>query len=330
MREEEIVKILESKDDPGQLFEEANSIRRAHCGNLVHLRGLIEFSNFCKRNCLYCGINSKNKQVKRYRLSEQEIIDTAKAGAQAGFKTIVLQGGEDDYFNQDKMCRIIEKIKSLNVALTLSLGEKSKQEYEAYKKAGADRYLLRIETTNEQLYQKMHPGADFKNRINCLYTLKDLGFETGTGILVGLVGQNIESIAKDILFFKKLNADMIGLGPFISHPQTELKDSKNGDFLLTLRVMALVRILMPDINIPATTAMETICPNGRKKALMSGANVVMPNITPVTARQNYAIYPDKKGVNALDKENLQKLYDEIASIGDSISDDFGTSKNYKN
>ena len=177
--------------------------------------------------------------------------------------------------------------------------------------------------------KKMHPDGDLKNRINCLYTLKELGYETGTGILVGLPYQEIDSYADDILFFKKLNADMIGLGPFIAHSQTELKNAKNGDLTLALKVMALTRIIMPKINIPATTAMETIEKNGRIKALKSGANVVMPNITPENIKENYSIYPDKKGVDVYKNSELDELKKEITSIGDSISDDFGTSKNYK-
>ena len=329
MNKKEILEILKDDSINSTLFNEADKIRRKECGNIVHLRGLIEFSNVCRRNCLYCGINYKNKNVVRYTMSEDEILSCAKDAAELGFKTVVLQSGEGDNVSLDKMCSIIEKIKELNVALTLSLGEKTKQEYKAYKDSGADRYLLRIETTDEKLYKKMHPDGDFKNRINCLYTLKELGYETGTGILVGLPYQEIDSYADDILFFKKLNADMIGLGPFIAHSQTELKNAKNGDLTLALKVMALTRIIMPKINIPATTAMETIEKNGRIKALKSGANVVMPNITPENIKENYSIYPDKKGVDVYKNSELDELKKEITSIGDSISDDFGTSKNYK-
>ena len=329
MNRKEILEILKDNSINSSLFDKADKIRREECGNIVHLRGLIEFSNVCKRNCLYCGINCKNKNIVRYTMNEDEILSCAKNAKELGFKTIVLQSGEGDSVSLNKMCSIIEKIKELNVALTLSLGEKTKQEYKAYKDSGADRYLLRIETTDERLYKKMHLDGDFKNRINCLYTLKELGFETGTGVLVGLPYQEIDSYADDILFFKKLNADMVGLGPFIVHSQTELKDAKNGDLTLALKVMALTRIVMPKINIPATTAMETIEKSGRIKALKSGANVVMPNITPENIKENYSIYPDKKGVDAHRTSELDKLKKEIASLGDSISDDFGVSKNYK-
>lgn len=328
MNKNEIIEILKL-ENADEIYKKADKIRRDICGNIIHLRGLVEFSNFCKRNCLYCGINSKNKKIKRYRLSEKEILTTAQSAIKLGFKTLVLQGGEDDYFDVNKMCKIIESIKNLGLALTLSLGEKTKEEYRAYKNSGADRYLLRIETTDEKLYQKLHPGADFRNRLNCLYNLKELGYETGTGIMTGLEGQSIESIADDILFFKNIEADMIGIGPFISHKDTPLKDCPCGTFELALKVMALTRIILPDINIPATTAMETLLENGRKIALKSGANVVMPNITPQICAKNYSIYPNKQGINALDTSSLNLLKKEIASIGDRISEDFGTSLHYK-
>lgn len=328
MNKDEIVEILTCKS-ADIYYKKADAIRREYCGNIVHLRALIEFSNFCKKQCLYCGINAKNKNVKRYRLSEQDIVKSAKYAQKIGIKTIVLQSGEDDYFDVKKMCSIIEKIKELNLVITLSIGEKTKDEYRAYKDSGADRYLLRIETTDENLYKKLHPNSDFKNRLKCLYNLKELGFELGSGIMVGLPQQSIESIADDILFFKKIDVDMVGLGPFISNSETELKNFPNGSYELALRSIAATRLLMPDINVPATTAMETLLKEGRKIALQSGANVVMPNITPQNIRGNYSLYPNKQSVNALDDDSLNLLREEIASIGDSISDDFGTSLHFK-
>lgn len=328
MNKDEIVEILTCKS-ADIYYKKADAIRRKYCGNIVHLRALIEFSNFCKKQCLYCGINAKNKNVKRYRLSEQDIVKSAKYAQKIGIKTIVLQSGEDDYFDVEKMCSIIEKIKELNLVITLSIGEKTKDEYRAYKDSGADRYLLRIETTDENLYKKLHPNSDFKNRLKCLYNLKELGFELGSGIMVGLPQQSIESIADDILFFKKIDVDMVGLGPFISNSETELKNFPNGSYELALRSIAATRLLMPDINVPATTAMETLLKEGRKIALQSGANVVMPNITPQNIRGNYSLYPNKQSVNALDDDSLNLLREEIASIGDSISDDFGTSLHFK-
>lgn len=303
LTKKEIIDILNSDDN--SVLDTADKIRHQYVGDGVHLRGLIEFSNICKRNCLYCGLQSKNKSVKRYRLSKDEIINLAKNGAAQGYKTIVLQSGEDDFYSTDLLCEIIWKIKSLDVALTLSIGEKTFEEYKAYKEAGADRFLLRIETTDEKLYKKMHPYADFENRKRCLFDLKKLGYETGTGCLVGLPGQTVESLTDDILFFKELDADMIGIGPFIPHPQTPLKNEQSGNLDLAVKVMALTRILLPDINIPATTAMESLRADGRLLALQSGANVVMPNVTDEFHKKLYEIYPNK--ISAERKELEDKL-----------------------
>lgn len=291
LSKKEIVDILKSPDT--DIFQEANEVRKKYVGDGVHLRGLIEFSNICKCNCLYCGLQSSNKHVNRYRLSKDEILDIAKKGVDEGFKTIVLQSGEDEFFNTKLMCEIISEIKNLGVALTLSIGEKSFEDYKAFKDAGADRYLLRIETTDKNLYKKMHPYANFDNRMRCLYDLKKLGYETGTGCLVGLPEQTLESLADDILFFKELDADMIGIGPFIPHPDTPLKNENNGSLDLAIKVMAVTRILLKDINIPATTAMESLRSDGRLLALQSGANVVMPNLTDDCHKKMYEIYPNK-------------------------------------
>ena len=307
---DELVEILQS--DGKKLFEVANEVRRRKVGDEIYLRGLIEFSNICKNNCQYCGLQAVNRHVERYRLSEDEIIKFAKDGVNAGFKTIVLQSGEDSYFNTDRMCRIIEAIKKNDVALTLSIGERSYNDYKAFKDAGADRYLIRIETTDRDLYAKMHPNMSYDNRIECLYNLKELGYETGTGCLVGLPNQSVESLADDILFFKKLDVDMVGIGPFIPHPDTPLAGKLNPDnFSMALKVMALTRLMLGDINIPATTAMETIDPNGRITALVSGANVIMPNITQGNYKAKYEIYPNKSGA---DKEALVYLDSLIAKI----------------
>lgn len=291
LSKKEIIDILKSSDTG--IFKEADAVRKRYVGDGVHLRGLIEFSNICKCNCLYCGLQSSNKNVNRYRLYKDEILDIAKKGCEEGFKTIVLQSGEDDYFNTKLICEIISEIKNLGVALTLSIGEKSFEDYKAFKDAGADRYLLRIETTDKDLYNKMHPYADFENRMRCLYDLKKLGYETGTGCLVGVPDQTIESLADDILFFKELDADMIGIGPFIPHPDTPLKDANTGSLDLAIKVMAITRILLKDINIPATTAMESLRVDGRLVALQSGANVVMPNLTDDYHKKMYEIYPNK-------------------------------------
>lgn len=325
MDKEEIVRLL-SECDGNKLFNKADQVRCDFVGNSVHLRGLIEFSNYCKNTCKYCGLRCQNSKLNRYRMSEDEIVSCAKAATELGFKTIVLQSGEDGYYTRDIMCNIISRIKELNVALTLSIGEKSYDEYKAYKDAGADRYLLRIETTDKLLYEKMHPKMSYENRIRCLNDIKNLGYELGTGILVGLPNQTLESIADDILFFEKIDADMIGVGPFIPHKETPLKDEKVGSLDLALRVMAITRILMPTINIPATTAMETLQKNGRMIALKSGANVVMPNVTQGKYRKLYEIYPGKICLNEEARVCRACIENQIKLIGRSVSMDFGFHK----
>lgn len=323
LEKSQITAILKDDSINDFLFACADKVREKYVGNEVHLRGLIEFSNICKCSCKYCGIRKENTSVERYRLSENEIILLAQKAKQYGYKTIVLQSGEDSFYSTEKMISIIKKIKSMDFAITLSLGEKTYDEYKAYKDAGADRYLLRIETTDKNLYKNMHPNMSFENRINCLKNLKKLGFETGTGCLVGLPGQSIESLANDILFFKELNADMIGLGPFIPAPDTPLKNETGGTLTLALKVMALTRLLLPDINIPATTAMETLAPDGRIIALKSGANVVMPNVTDENCKQKYTIYPGKAGLHNTPEEYKSCITSKIESIGRKISNGFG-------
>lgn len=327
LTKQKIINYLSTDDK--ELFTKADAIRKQYVGDEVHLRGLIEFSNICKRTCFYCGLRNENHNLTRYRLSEDEIIEFAKHGAELGLKTVVLQSGEDSYFSIDKLCKIVKAIKKFDVAITLSVGEKTYKEYKALKDAGADRYLLRIETTDENLYKKLHPNMSFKNRIECLYNIKELGYETGTGCLVGLPNQTIESLANDILFFKELDADMVGVGPFIPHPDTPLGECNldlNKNFDLSLKVMALTRILLKDINIPATTAMETINPNGRIIALKSGANVVMPNITQGEYRKQYIIYPNKICTDESPDKCSVCIRSKIEAIGRSIS----TGKGFRN
>lgn len=319
----DIIEILKDDLNNDWLFSLADKTRKEYVGDEVHLRGLIEFSNICKRQCKYCGLRCEDKFIDRYRISKENIISYAEHAVNMGYKTIVLQSGEDEYYNTDLMCEIIEGIKKLGVALTLSIGEKTYEEYKAFKEAGADRYLIRIETTDKTLYNQMHPNMDFDNRVRCLDDLGRLGYEVGTGCLVGLPNQTIESLADDILFFKEINADMVGIGPFIPHPHTPLKDSATGSFTLALKVMALTRILLKDINIPATTAMETLNPNGRIIALQSGANVVMPNVTTTEYRAKYEIYPNKICINENPDKCKGCISAKIQSIGRSVSTSFG-------
>ena len=319
----EIIDLLKDDSQNEWLFSLADKIRKEYVGDEVHLRGLIEFSNICKCTCKYCGLRYENSEVERYRISTPSILSTAKKACAAGYKTIVLQSGEDRFFSQKVMCEIIEEIKKLDVALTLSIGERSFDDYKAFKESGADRYLIRIETTDKNLYKEMHPNMSFENRVRCLKDLKTLGYEVGTGCLVGLPSQTIESLAGDILFFKEINADMIGIGPFIAHPQTPLKNCANGDLTLSLKVMALTRIMLKNINIPATTAMETLNPDGRLMALQSGANVIMPNVTDLNYCEKYDIYPNKAHLDDDILHSRKIVEDKLKTIGRTVAKDYG-------
>lgn len=326
LNKSELVEILRNDEYNNELFEAADRVRKQYVGDEVHLRGLIEFSNICSRNCLYCGLRAENKNVKRYRLKVEEIIDFAQKAKSYGYKTVVLQSGEDPYYSVEIMKQIITEIKKIDMAVTISVGEKTYEEYKAYKESGADRYLIRIETTDKKLYEDMDPGMSHENRKRCLQDLKRLGFEVGSGCLVGLPGQTIESLADDILFFKEIGADMIGIGPFIPNDDTPLKDENGGDFYLSLKVMALTRLLLPDINIPATTAMETLNKKGRIIALQSGANVVMPNVTEGEYRKLYALYPGKICVGDTPSHCRSCITGKITSIGRTVSTSYGFRK----
>lgn len=317
LKKEDLIKLL--KGDYRELFTIANAVRAKHKGDNVHLRALIEYTNICKCNCLYCGIRCENKNITRYRMTLDEILACVENAVNNNFKTIVLQGGEDSFFTKAKVNEIIKEIKNFDVALTLSLGEWDYESLKSFKENGADRYLLKIETTDKNLYKEMHPNMSFEKRVQCLKDIKALGYETGTGSLVGLPNQTIESLADDILFFKEIDADMVGVGPFIPHKDTPLANAQNDNFDLALKVMALTRIMLPYSNIPATTAMETTKENGRILALKSGANVIMPNFTNVEYRKNYEIYPNKV---ATDTNEIIKL---LNSIGRNVS----TTKGFK-
>ncbi len=315
LTQQEITTLL-SGVDTCLLFAAADCVRKEYVGDGVHLRGLIEFSSYCKNDCMYCGLRRSNQTAKRYRISPTEIVDLARKAVGYGYKTVVLQSGEDPWFDTDTMCQIIREIKKFDVAITLSIGEKTREEYAAYRLAGADRYLLRIETTDKTLYEKLDPGMSFENRVRCLYDLKELGFEVGSGSLVGLPGQTLESLANDLLFFKKLPVDMAGIGPFIPHPHTPLKnETTQGHFELSLKMMAIMRLLLPDINIPATTAMETLHPQGRLLALQCGANVVMPNVTEGEFRKKYELYPGKVCTGESPAQCRGCIQAKIESIG---------------
>jgi biotin synthase len=281
------------KKSIGELFKDADRVRAKYCGNAVHLRGLVEFSNHCCQDCLYCGLRRSNRKIKRYRMPYEEILTACKRAVLLGLKTIVLQSGEDRQYKIKDLCRLISEIKKLDIAITLSIGELTYSQYKQLKAAGADRYLLRFETSDPKLYVSLRPGRSLAHRLRCLAWLDKLGYEVGSGTMIGLPGQTIGSIADDISLFRELDLDMIGIGPFIPHPNTPLAKNAGGSLELVLKAVALTRIATKDTNIPATTATGTVDIQGRQKALRCGANVLMPNMTPVQFRKLYEIYPDK-------------------------------------
>lgn len=326
LRKSEIIELLTDEQQQDALFKKADAVRRQYVGDEVHLRGLIEFSNICRNNCLYCGLRRDNAKLARYRMSEDELIVTAQKAAAMGFKTIVMQSGEDVHFDREMVCRIIRAIKKFDVAITLSVGERDYDDYKAWREAGADRYLMRIETTDKDLYQRLDPGMSWQHRYECLMMIKELGYELGSGIMVGLPGQSIESIADDLLFLRDIEVDMAGIGPFIPHPETPLKDAAGGTLNLACRTMAVMRLLLPDINIPATTAMESLHPQGRIKALQAGANVVMPNVTEGEYRRLYELYPGKACVDDTPLHCRSCIGMKIMSIGRTIGQGYGSHK----
>ncbi len=279
-----------------QLIDAAAVTRDSIYGHTVYFRGLIEFTNYCKNNCYYCGIRAGNPEVNRYRLSPDEIMQCCKNGYALGFRTFVLQGGEDPYYDCTRICSIIRNIKSTfpDCAVTLSIGEHDESTYRAFFHAGADRYLLRHETANSEHYSKLHPRPlTLEHRKQCLYTLKKIGFQVGAGFMVGSPYQTKEYLADDLLFLKELQPHMVGIGPFVPHHATRFKNEPAGTLQETLKMLAIVRLLLPDVLLPATTALGTIDPEGREKGLLAGANVVMPNLSPINFRKSYTLYDNK-------------------------------------
>lgn len=311
---DDIIRLL-GEEDFSPVYEEANSIRCRAVGDIVHLRAIIEFSNICKRQCRYCGLNRDNKDLKRFRMTEAEILETAKTAVNAGYKTIVLQSGEDKYFDSDRLGHIVAKIKEMEVAVTLSCGELAEKDLKYLREVGADRYLLKHETADSELYSKLHPCGTLEERIDCLMTIHRLGYETGGGFMVGLPGQSLETIAEDLLLLKEIPCDMAGIGPFISNPKTELCGEKNGDTELTKRAVAIARLLLPEANLPVTTALTILAGDRREGEVYRenpfefGANVVMKKVTPDEYKQAYEIYPAefKRTEIAKDRQELEQL-----------------------
>lgn len=290
------------------LFNKANEIRNIYCGNFFAVRGLIEFSSFCKNTCLYCGLNCNNKNASRYKLSKNEILNSVEKIYLSNIKTVVLQSGEDNS-STEFITDIIKTIKSFfpDIAITLSVGERSFEDFKTWKEAGASRYLLRIETTNANLYKQIHLNRTVESRLACLKNLQTLEYQTGSGLMIGFPGQTLNDIANDLIFFAENNFDMIGIGPFIPHPETPFKNDKTGFVDLTLKTIALTRLLLKDIWIPATTALGSMEKDFRIDALLCGANVIMPNFSPDIYKEKYNIYPGKVCISENKKNAIQLL-----------------------
>lgn len=292
----EFMELLESTENDDFLFDNADFVRQENYGRDVYIRGLIEFTNYCRNNCYYCGIRAGNHEVKRYRLSEVEILKCCEEGYRLGYRTYVLQGGEDFYYTDEMICHILHSIKEKypKCAITLSLGERSADSCQMFYDAGAERYLLRHETADEYHYRKLHPKeVNLQNRKACLFKLKEIGYQVGSGFMVGSPFQTTENLIQDLRFLQELKPDMIGIGPYLCHSQTPFRNYENGSMEMTLRLLAIMRLMFPYALIPATTALGTIHPMGRELGLKAGANVVMPNLSPVGVRKDYELYDNK-------------------------------------
>jgi biotin synthase len=310
---------IEEKEHRHKLYAYADWVRREHCGDGILLRGIIEFSNYCRNTCRYCGLHKNNTSVERFRLSKDEIILAADKIYESGLRTVVLQAGEDDDMGPQWLAGVVSEIKQRYdnaVAVTLSVGEWHRQYYKLWLEAGADRYLLKIETSDRRLYERFHPDMSYDNRVRCIEDLKLLGYQVGSGSLIGLSGQTLEILASDILFYKKYDFDMLGIGLFIPHGSTDLKDARRGDLEMTLKMLAVTRIVMKNTHLPATTATGSISEyDHRIDALKAGANVIMPNFTPDDYKELYEIYPNKRCVKEKNADPLLPVQQMAADIG---------------
>ena len=312
-----------------ELGKRAVKVRQEIYGNSVYVRGLIEITNICKNNCLYCGIRRSNYSCQRYRLSEEQILSCCEEGYELGFRTFVLQGGEDRYFSDETVCRIVSRIKERypDCAVTLSLGEKSRESYEKMYDAGADRYLLRHETADRDHYGKLHPKEmSFENRMRCLYDLKEIGYQVGCGFMVGSPFQTSSDLAEDLKFIETFQPDMCGIGPFIPHQATPFAGEKPGTVELTCYLLSVIRLIHPSVLLPSTTALGTIDPRGREKGILAGANVVMPNLSPVSVRKKYELYDNKICTGDESAQCRSCLAGRMKSIGYEIVTDRGDRK----
>lgn len=326
LSDEELTALITRESDDKDLFAAADAVRREHYGTDVFLRGLIEFTNVCQNDCYYCGIRKSNAQAQRYRLTQEQILHSCENGYRMGFRTFVLQGGEDPRNTDAWVCSMVDKIKTAHpdCAVTLSIGEQSRASYQAYFEAGADRYLLRHETASDAHYRRLHPKEmSLANRKRCLFDLKEIGYQVGAGFMVGSPWQTPKELVADLRFLQELQPDMIGIGPFIPHHETPFADKQSGTLELTLRMLSILRLLFPYVLLPATTALGTISPIGRELGLKAGANVMMPNLTPTDARKNYDLYDNKI---CMDEEAAKcRLCQErrVRSVGYQIVSDRG-------
>ena len=308
------------------LAEKARVVQDRYYGKKIYVRGLIELSNYCKNDCYYCGIRRSNRLAQRYRLDKEEILACCKAGYALGFRTFVLQGGEDGWYTDDKVCDIVSSIKKEypDCAVTLSIGEKSRESYERYFEAGADRYLLRHETVTDVHYRQLHPESmSLSNRVRCLRDLKEIGYQTGCGIMVGAPGQTVEYIVNDLRFMKEFEPQMVGIGPFIPHKDTPFAQEEAGSVELTVYLLAIIRLMLPKVLLPATTALGSICKDGREQGILAGANVIMPNLSPEDVREKYLLYNNKLHTGSDAAENKRLLEEQMAVIGYQVVTDRG-------
>jgi len=320
MNDSDILQIIntEDKDEIESLFARARKVRETHYGKSVYLRGLMEITNYCKNDCYYCGLRCSNSKLERFRLSQKEILDCCRTGNELGLKTFVIQGGEDPWFTGERITEIVSAIRNEfpDHAITLSMGERSRADYELFFRAGVNRYLLRHETASQTHYAKLHPSSQtIANRKQCLWSLKEIGYQVGAGFMVGSPGQNAECLLEDIHFLQELQPQMAGIGPFLPQKDTPFGSHPKGSLTLSLKMIALARILLPGALIPATTAMGTITPNGRELALNAGANVVMPNLSPALAKKLYIIYDNKASGGDIAASNLAAVKEAIIKAG---------------
>ena len=307
-----------TREDLHYAMELAREITVARFGKKIYFRGIVEFSNICRNNCYYCGIRCANKNVSRYRLTEEDILCCCREGYETGFRTFVLQGGEDGWFTDERMCAIVRAIKEVypDCAVTLSLGERSRESYQKLFDAGADRYLLRHETADDAHYRLLHPQElSLANRMRCLRDLKEIGYQTGCGMMVGSPGQTPETLAKDMVFLQDFQPEMVGIGPFLPHKDTPFREESAGSVDLTLFCLALSRILLPRVLMPSTTALGTAEDDGRKKGVLAGCNVIMPNLSPLEVRKKYMLYDNKAGTGLTAAEGIAILRRQMEEIG---------------